>query len=869
MSFNTLKSQHGTRLIQAVAIYPNACKYSTDEALAKGETVVQADYSDSYTGNIAINGGEASFFSASSNSYLKLPSGEIAKCLAVDDTTVNITSRAQFGTTAEALTNGDSVRVIHGGEADGSCRGYPQRPDGKGCSNSDSFDKDVTREFLFTDVQLVAGERYYNGLQSISHSASILKPGKEIAKNASVSVTILDNEDGDLYAVPYPSQRTTRSTVLRKLAARTGGYLRNRKMVVYSGFTVGNTFNPDECISREYIIDDFDISNTDSARITGIDPLILTEEVKSKTHDVSAGTLLVALTDASTQIELKNALAGEYGADNDAGTVIIDSELIDYTVNDSAAGILDIVTRGVAGSEQKDHSLNASVQKCLVLTDFNPVDEIVSMLQNRTSIESRFYDDYTAVAVTTPNSNGKVYVTKPETVKVFINTIIQSWAENNISLYFDELAKKIRIKAIGDFEQQPITLTDTDLKLDSVDVENDYASQITRASIGFAPFDASKKTDEENSSIIFQSINLGVETIGTLEPQEKDTFYTKFLTNSDTDVSIAVGGISRTANVNTKPPQTYTFTIDYESYGDIAGGTIEEGEIINVNTELSIDDDGLPMSQNLQITSIKDDMKNKQVRVTAVTYQDIISEADFDFIIDENKEDYDLSADFAPTEAGEYIVFIASNVTIGATSVDNPAFTTGTQAAGVTLKIVHRGQILGAGGKGATTFTAAIAPDPNDVPNVYVEIPGEDGFTGGDAISLTVDCEIDVSQGVIYSGGGGAPSYPNIASTVNGIFLSGGNAGSGGQGYVGGAGGNGGIATIAGGDTDTGLNGIDGSRSAAGSLGSISAGDWGEDSGSDDLTGDAGVSGYAILSNGNSVILIGDNNATIRGKRDF
>lgn len=868
MSFNALKSQHGTRLIQAVAIYPNACKYSTDEALAKGETLVQADYSDSYTGNIIIEGGEASFFSASSSSYLKLPSGEIAKCLVVDDVTVNIISRSQFGTTAEALINGDSIRIIHGGEADGSCRGYPQRPDGKGCSNDDSFDKGVTREFLFTDVQLVAGERYYNGLQSISHSASILKPGKEMAKNASVSVTILDNEDGDLYAVPYPEQRTNKSTLIRKLAARTGGYLRNRKMVVYSGFTVGNTFNPDECISREYIIDDFDISNSDSVRITGIDPLILTEEVKSKTHDVSAGTLLAALNNASTQITLKNALAGEYGADNDAGTVIIDSELIDYTVNDSAAGILDIVSRGVAGSEQKDHSLNASVQKCLVLTNFNPVNEIVSMLQSRTSIESRFYDDYTSVATTTPSSNGKVYVTKPETVKVFINTIIQSWAENNISLYFDELAKKIRIKAVGDFEQQPITLTDVDLKLDSVDVENNYSDQITRASIGFAPFDASKKTDDENSSIIFQSINLGVETIGTLEPQEQDTFYTKFLTNSDTDVSIAVGGISRTANVNTKPPQTYTFTIDYENYGDIAGGAIEEGEIINVNTELSIDDDGLPMSQNLQITSIKDDMKNKQVRVTAVTYQDIISVNDFDFIIDENKEDYDLSTEFSPTEAGEYIVFIASNVTIGATTVNNPAFTTGAQAAGVTFKIVHRGQILGAGGKGADAGDAYTSR-PDEVPaiNQSVSIAG---FDGGDALSLTVPTIVDTTQGVIYSGGGGVPSEVSTADNRGvPVFVRGGNGGSGGQGYIGGAAGAGGTATVEETAVDVGLNGISGSRASAGTLGVLSGGSWGEDGETENGLADAGSAGYAILSNGNSVILVGDNNATIRGKRDF
>jgi len=866
MSFDNNKSLHGTKVIQAVAIYPNACKYSTPEALAAGEVVSGGDYSDSYTGNVTVSGGDIAFFSAQFISYIKI-GVEIAQCTIIDASTVLLLERGAFGTTAEAITNGQDLRVVHQGEADGSCRGYPKRPDGKGCSNDDSFDPSVTREFLITDTQLVAGEIYYNGLRSISHSPTLLKPGKEIAKNASVTVTISDNTDDDVYSVPYPSVRNSRSTYLRKLHARTGGYLRNRKMIVYSGFTFGNTFDINECISREYIIDDFNISNDDVVTIRGVDPLIFTEEAKAKTHDVSAGVLLADINNASTQITLKNFVAGEYGADGESGTVLIDSELIDYTVNNSATGVLDIVNRGVGGSTQKDHKINASVQKCLVLTDFNPITEIVNILQDRTMIESRFYDDYTAVTATVPNNSGTVYVPKPESIKSFIKAIIRSWAENNISLYFDELAKKIRIKAVGDFEQQPITITDTDIKRDSVRIDNKYQDQITRASIGFAPFDASKKVNDENSSILFQSINLQAESSGTLEPQEDKTFYSKFLTSSDTDVSIAVGGVSRIANVNTKPPQEYTFTLDYENYGNVSGGKIEEGEIVNVKTELSIDDDGQPMSQNLQILSIKDDMKNKQIQIKAVTYQDVVNEQDFDFVINENKENYVLSDEFAPTEAGEYTVFIASNVTIGATSTSSYAFDAGVQSDGVTLKIIHRGQILGAGGDGANgVFAFDITGDSR------IFTSGLQGLNGGDAINLTVPTIIDTTQGVIYSGGGGAPSTNAIADgSQTPPFLLPSNGGSGGQGYVGGKGGQGGVSSIEylGEPVDEyGADGVDGSRSGPGSLASLSGGAWGSNSDSSIASGGSGQAGYAIRSNGNSVTIIGDNDATIRGKRD-
>lgn len=867
MSFNSLKSQHGTRIMQAVAIYPNACKYSVDDALAKG--VIQAPaITASQTGNITISGGDALFF-ITSTPYLKFDN-ELMKVAIVDATTINIISRGQFGTTAVQHASGNAT-IKHGGEADGSCRGYPRRPDGKGCSTADSFDRDVTREFLITNTQLVFGEVYYNGLDSITHSPTLLKPGKEMAKNASVNVSITDSEDGDVYSVPYPSARTNNSTWARKLVARTGGYLRNRKMITYTGFSEGNAFDRDNMIAREYIIDSFDISNGNNVSIKGLDPLMLAEESKAKAPAVSAGNLAVAIDELSTQIQMKDFIVGEYGNDTESGTVIIDSEYIDYTVNDSSLGLLDIVARGVAGSEQKNHSLNATVQWVLTFENFNPVSVIIGLLQNYTNIESRFFGDYTSAINAAPTNLGKVYIRKPESVKTLINEIIESWAENNIALYYDEVAALIRVKVVGDFQQQPITITDIDIEDDSPDIENDYEGQITRATIGFAPFDASKKVDDENASIIYQSVNIAVENSGTLEPQEADEFYTRFLTSSDTDVSIAVGGIGRIANINVKPPQTIKFNLDYEMFGAITGGVIEEGEIINVTTANNIDDDGLPASQNVQILSVKDNPAKATITITAETFQDIVNSDDFDFIISENKENYVLSDEYAPTEAGEYIVFIASSVTIGATQVGNFAFSTGNQADGVTFKLVHRGSILGAGGKGASG-PIAVAPSPQVFPNQFIEVEGNDGFDGGDAMELTVPTVIDTSQGVILSGGGGAPSYSSIASTrTNNTYVRGGDGGSGGQGYVGGLAGVGGEATILGssGQMDIGKDGINGSRSAPGVLGSISAGAWGEESDTGTSTGLAGQPGYAIKSNGNSVTIIGDNAATIRGLRDF
>lgn len=864
MSFDNNKNIYGKHLSSGVSIFVNACKYTVDGAFDKRDVIFSSTITVGYTGNLVISGGDALFF-INSNPYLKV-NDEIIKVTVVDATNLTIVSRGEFGTTdAEHLAG--AAQVVHGGEADGSCMGYPKRPDGGGCSTADSFDRESEREFLFITGQSFDGQIYYNGLSfsGLNHSPSELKPGEKMAKNASYSLTIQDNTDDDVYAVPYTDRRTENSTLIKKLLARTGGYLQNRRAIVYTGFEENGNFNKSNCVSREYFIDSQSLNNNNWS-LKLLDPLMLAEASKTKTPLVSSGRLLNAITGASTTIELKDFIDGEYGANASTVTVYVDSELIECTVTDSSLGTFLITTRAVGNSEQKDHSVNASVQKVDVLTNFNPVSTILSKLQE-TNIPSKFYGEYTAAINATENATGPVYIYKPDSISKYINQIIKTWAQSNIALYFDERDQLIKIKAVGDFEQQPVTLDfSEDIKQSSLSIVPKYSDQITRSIIGFAPFNSAKKTDDDNSSIVFESINLLTEATGTLEPQSGDTFYTQFLTNSDNDIQIAVGGAARISNLNTRVPEIFTFKIDYSKYGAVTGGLIEEAEIVSLTTDNTVDDYGNPKSNNLQILSLKDNPSEATYTVKAITYQDIINEADFDFIITEDKENYDLSTEYAPTEAGEYKIFIPSGVTVGATSTSVNAFNTGAQLSGVTFVITVRGAILGAGGDGANGVTAT-ALDPNDGGS-RVEVTGTEGSVGGNALNLTVDCNIDVSQGVIFSGGGGAHSTDSVADSINDIFQPG-NGGSGGQGYIGGYRGNAGIAKTDSTESHTGLPGVSGTRSAPGTLSGISGGAFGEYSTRVSASGFETAPGYAIKSNSNNVTIIGDNSLTIKGLRDF
>ncbi|MBL4795844.1 MAG: hypothetical protein JKY50_00365 [Oleispira sp.] len=854
MSFDSKKNIYGEHLSSGVSIFPNACKYTVDGGLDKRAVSFSSTIAAGYTGNVTVSGGDPLFFSTSSPYFIA--EDEIIEIDIINSTTIDIISRARFGTLDVEHLAG-SANIVHGGEADGSCLGYPKRPDGGGCSTNDSFSRDAEREFLFIGGQSFDGQIYYNGLRSLSHNPCEVKPGEAMAKNASASVVIEDNTDDDVYSVPYTDRRTSNATLFKKLIARTGGYLQNRRAIVYTGFGDSGNFSKEDCIAREYFIDNASLVKGDFS-IKLLDPLMLSEESKTKIPEVSSGRLLNAIINSSTTIELQDFIVGEYGADTDAVTLIFDDELIDCTVTSSALGTFAIVNRSVGGSIEKDHKEKASAQIVIVLTNFNPIEAIVTALET-TNIPSRFYGDYSTAIANTTNGTGPVYIYKPDSVAKYNNTIIRTWTESNITLYFDERAQEIKIKSVGDFQQQPVTLDfTTDIKQESLSIKPQYDKQFTRSAIGFAPFNASKKTDDENSGIVFESINLLTESTGTLEPQIGKTFYTQFLTDSDTDIQIAVSGAARIANTNKAVPEIFTFKIDYSNYGSVTGGVIEEAEIINITTDETVDDHGAPKSNNIQILSLKDNSSEATYTVKAITYQDVITPADFDFVIDEDKEDYDLSTEFAPASPGQYTIFISSGVTIGGTSTLVPAFTTGAQAAGVTFKITFRNSTLGAGAQGGPGAHASAAAGDVDTEN------GKIGFVGGDALNLTVDCIIDVSQGVIFSGGGGSQSTKSIANGLGNELLPG-NGGSGGQGYVGGLGNTAGSATVTGLGTANGIDGVDGTRAAPGELAGISGGAFGEYG--DDVA--SAAPGFAIKSNGNNVTIIGGNNLTIKGLRDF
>lgn len=839
MGFDLLKAQAGQNTATIITIELDKCRHTTVQSTLDGAISVSSSLNAGVTGTIAISGGLSTSFT-NSDPYL-LWDNEIIKVTVDSTIQLTVVSRGEFGTT-DASHTPSTAQLKHSGEVDGSCYSFPQT-----CSAPDSYLSGLTTPFTFPSTQLDLSVNFYNGFKSWSHSPPKADPGQSMGSRAKISFSLIDSVDNDTY-VTYPDRRTANATLFTKWIARNPNF-EGRPVTVQTGFDPLN-FNIDNFITREYIIDSLQVNNG-LLSCSCLDPLILTDDKKAKAPVASLGTLVAIIDDASTEITYGGAAAFDYGA---SGTVFVrvDSEVIECTVLSDF--VLTIVNRAVGGTEQKDHSLNATVQSCLVYTNVNVVTIIKDLLTNYTTIPAKFFDDYSAVIAATSSITLTANINKSESVKKLIDELIKN---GDLVMYYDEENQLIKIKQVQDSEAEPIFINeDNNILMDSTSFTRLPKEQYTRYSTAWAPNDITKTTGEEYFSIVYQPINLNTELpINKGEVEEKDIFFNRWLTNDSNDITIGTSLSQRVLDRSTKLPQEFSFTLDVEDVFNTQGGVLELGSIATIASSRRVNVDGTDLSTSYQILSMKD-LGNMKYKILSKLFQDPLQGVNIDFTISANKVNYDLSTEFAPV-AGNYKVLIDVGVSIGATSTSVFAFTTGTQAAGVSFDFIVRGAIEGAGGAGGDG-------------SVVLNQAGDDGFVGGNAFNATVPCTINVGSGAIWAGGGGVNGGTKYETEIKpGVFITvDANGGSGGQGYVGGLGGIG-----------EGVNGSDGSRGAPGTLSGLSGGEFGE-SGDTDIFDESlspttppidqsfsGLTGFAIVSNGNSVtITSGNNPLNVKGR---
>lgn len=836
----TDKTTQGAKIVDIVAIYPHRCKYTTDTFISAGTITLAQNINDSFTGACAISGGNALLFD--DTVYLKVDD-EIMAITVDSNIQVTITARAKFGTTATAHVSGTLASIIHEGEANGSCYGYPHS-----CTSANNFASDEW-EFIFPTYR-IRNMNYFSGLErSPNITPPKVDPSETMGSRGKAAFSIKDGVDTDVYTVPYPAKRTGKGDLFKKLIAR-AGYLENRRCVIWSGYYQnGGEIDFSSMIKREYIIDSFNNSGN-TASFSCLDPLILTEDKKAKVPLQSNGRLTSEIADASTDIVVDT--------DSSVGVALgstvyyrIDSEIIETTK--TTATSYAIVSRAYK-STKADHSIGATVQECFKIENVNPVTVIKTLLEDYTTTKAAWLDDYTDVIneLTAEGVTMSGILTKPTEVKKVIDEAIKV---GDLVMWFDAKTSKTRIKRVVNFGVEAINLDEqTGFLKDSIDANRDASKQYSRYNVLWGKSDATKGETSENYSVSYIEINAATELDrGLGERNEKKEYYFQLLENKPSESLSAVRVASDVMIRNNQVPIELKFDIDASEVFARADGTVlEEGSIINCATYEIQDENGNPKAQNYQVLQLTPRDNGSKYQVLARLYQDIFIASDYDFVISESAENYVLSDHFAPS-AGTYKVYIQSSVTLGATSTANYAFDTGAQAAGVKIELYNDGKILAAGGKGGNGGTALFEGADK------IQTAQQPGARGGHAINAQCDLDIYSGAGLVWAGGGGS-------SGLSGYFS--GNTGYGGEGGCGGAGygiafgGEGGIGNV------IGEGGPIGTVDGPGVSGSNYGGDYGEAGRSNYYQATliaGGESGLAIKTNGYNVTIKSGSGFNIKG----
>lgn len=841
MSYDSRKIRRDQEFVEEVEIILDACKYSVGEFWDRRELVAQQFVSGTQGAYVLVSGvpgWQDTWLTATGPIYIDNKGETILVEIDPDypDHIVFI-SREMRGSEREIIYIGDKLYLMHQGEAEESCRGFAQT-----CSTPDSYDPSAKRSLKFSTGQMAGGVFRFSGLRhgSCRRTSGELDPGETVGSRARLSVKISDQRHDDYGVVPYQNLRSKEGTMFGKLIAR-NPYFQGREIIYREGLRDAGSFAAPDFIERRYIIDSVQLSG-DEFTISALDPLILTEDKKAKMPVASPARLSAAITGTPSTFNYIDAPDFYFGPNGSIRWVRIDEEVIRVQV--TGANQLTVLDRRYRSS-MKDHDEGASIQDCIRLSGTNGVDAIVFAINNYTKVESKYIGDYSGTAALLPSFVfDEALITKPIAVIDFINMIIRL---GDLEMYFDEEIQKIAINYTPESAIEPIIIDGREhLERDSIRVDQNIKEQYTRHSHLWAPVDVTKES-EENYAIRYLQINHALESDSAMgEVNEKKAFSDPLLTTSPGDSLIGTAYVNRLLSQTVTPPKIVTAKLKSDFVGATQGGNLGVGSIVSLATQESQDVDGIRLSELYRVVRLNgnaySDYDVKFKRYVA-TLPPVI-----DYTISTSQENFDLSSVFAPS-AGEYVVYIAPEVVIGSTHFMNPAFTTGSQAAGVSIKLINRGQILGMGGFGGD---AGLPPD------AVVEAP----TNGGDAINATVPLTIDTASGLIWAGGGGGRGQRYIfPQGPNGIPIPR-SGGGGGQGYARAPGGRGtnGVSYITVADA--------GNQSSPG-LTQFNGGDggyWGEDGqGTDGAAGGRG--GISIKTNGNSVTIIsGNNEFNIRGR---
>lgn len=442
------------------------------------------------------------------------------------------------------------------------------------CQDKANWDKTTkTYRYCTANAALPVGVQAYPLIKDkgVQFTPQVLTPGKGLGVRGSVTVKMTDMPFSDAGVDPYLSSRSynpmEQGTYWGKFRARNPFYL-GRPLRVLTGYIDPDNFSWDDFQTREYVIDSFKGPSRDGeVEWIAKDVLALADDKKAVCPRHSTGQLVADISASDTSFTLVPVGIGnaEYPA---SGRIVIGGEGMDFT----RSGDVCTVTRDVYNTGAKEHKASDTVQLVKRWVNADIQDIIYELFTDYTPGFKPAWitkDDWDAERDAFLPGSWSADIVEPTGVNTLIGELNEQGTCFN---WWDEIAQKVRFKALRKPDENIDTLSDEDHNLfRSVNLTDDMSARVSQVVVHFDRIDPTKKLDEVSN---YRQHYVGPDTESS-GPNEYGinsikTVFSRWFTNASLG---RVQALSETMLKRfTDPPRTLTYKLDAskaQAVGDV------------------------------------------------------------------------------------------------------------------------------------------------------------------------------------------------------------------------------------------------------------------------------------------------------------
>lgn len=457
-----------------------------------------------------------------------------------------------------------------------------------------------------------------------------------LGQRASVSVVLRDFTDRDTLMDPYWDQRMSgaaqadgigydpmdRGSFWTKFKARNPNYAGRALRVFQGTVSAAGVFIPNK--SRSYVMTEMrGPGNSGQVTITAKDILSLADNKKAQAPVTNQGRVLADMTDSQTSLTLTpSGIGSEYPA---SGFATIGSEIIRFT----RSGDNLTIQRGQKGTDAATHSANDTVQVAFDVALQRADSVIYDLLVNYAAVPASYIDLPTWQAEF-DRWGSSMYLSATICKPTGVATLIGEINQLGITIWWDEIAQKIRIKLNHPPEETPAVWSDRN-NIISIQQEDNDDDRATRIAFWHMQIDPTKELNKDNFLRGYLTVFVDGESPDFYDESRTHTIYSRWFNHgADSTAKIITG---RLLNRYKTSPVTYKIKIDAKDDPELT-------DVISLNSHVATDVTGLEMPILTQVFYRKDDKSGHSVDVELQRFQ---FDARYARITENSRPDYNSS----------------------------------------------------------------------------------------------------------------------------------------------------------------------------------------------------------------------------------